>query len=93
MCTALRHTTVLEHDDLIAIVNGPQPVRNEYTRPRLFFQYTVDVLEEALLRVGVESRSLEANQSPASKGLRPRQTHSFIKKQQGRIFQDQPGYG
>lgn len=58
MRAALRHTTVFEHDDLIAVVDGPQPVSNKDTRSGLFFQYAVDVLEKALLGVSIEGRSL-----------------------------------
>lgn len=58
MRTALRHTTIFEHDDLIAVIDGPQSVSNKDTRPSLFFQYAIDILEKALLSVGVEGRSL-----------------------------------
>lgn len=58
MRTALRHTTIFEYDDLIAVVYGPQPMSDKDARPSFFFQYAVDVLKEALLSVGVEGRSL-----------------------------------
>lgn len=55
---ALCYATLFEDDDLIAVIDGPQPMSNKDTRPSLFLQYAVDVLEEALLGVGVECRSL-----------------------------------
>ena len=58
VCTALRHTTIVQDDDLIAVINGPQPMSDKNARPSLFFQYAVDVLKKALLGVGIKSRSL-----------------------------------
>lgn len=56
--TAFRHPTIVQDNDLIAVINGPQPMSDKNARPSLFFQDAVDVLKEALLGVGVESRSL-----------------------------------
>lgn len=61
MRTALRHAAPLKHDDLIAVINRSQPMGHEYTRPTLFFEDAVDVLEKTLLRVGVQGRSLPPN--------------------------------
>ena len=46
MCPTFRDATVLKNDDLVTIVDSPQPVRDEDTRSGLVFQYTVDILKE-----------------------------------------------
>lgn len=65
MCTALCHTTIVQDNDLIAVVNGPQPMSNKDARSSFFFQYAIDVLKKALLSVGVKGRSLVPGQPVA----------------------------
>lgn len=54
----LRHKTVLQHQDLITVANGAETMSHEYTGAALVFEDAVDVLEESLLRVCVESGCL-----------------------------------
>lgn len=54
----LRHTTIVQDNDLIAVINSPQPVSNKDACPSLLFQDAINVLKEALLSVGVKGRSL-----------------------------------
>lgn len=49
---------VFQDYDLVAIVYCAQPVRNKDTRPRFFLQDAIDVLEQCLFSVCIESRSL-----------------------------------
>jgi hypothetical protein len=44
---------ILEHQDLVTIIDRPQPVRDKHARAALFFQNAVDVLQERLFGVGV----------------------------------------
>ena len=53
MCPRLCNTTILEHDDLVTVVDSPQPVCDEDARSGFVFEYTVDVLEKCLFGVGV----------------------------------------
>lgn len=62
MRAAFRHTAILEHDDLIAIVDGAQPVRDEDAGSRFIFEDAVDVLQEGLFGVGVEGRCLRSRE-------------------------------
>jgi hypothetical protein len=41
----LRHLSILEYQDLITIVDRPQPVRDKDARAALVFQNAVDVLQ------------------------------------------------
>lgn len=45
---------ILEHEDLVAVTDRPQPVRDEDAGSLLFFQNAVDVLQQRLLGVGVQ---------------------------------------
>ncbi len=58
MRAAFRHTAILEHDDLIAIVDGAQPVRDEDAGTGFVFEDAVDVLQQGLFGVGVEGGCL-----------------------------------
>lgn len=58
MRARLGHASVLQHQDLVAVVDRPQPVRHEHARARLLLQDAVDVLQQRLLRVRVKGRSL-----------------------------------
>lgn len=58
MCSRLCHVTVLQHEDSVTVINRPQTMRNKDTRSLLFLEDTVDVLQQSLLGVGVESRGL-----------------------------------
>ena len=49
----LGHLPILQHQDLVAVVDGAQPVGHEHAGAALLLKNTVDVLEERLLRVRV----------------------------------------
>lgn len=63
MRTSLSDMAIFEHQDLIAVVDRPQSVRNKHTRTSLLFQDLIDILQERLLRVCVEGRCLEESVS------------------------------
>ena len=43
--TRLSHLAILQHQDLVAIVDGPQSMGNKDARASLLLQDTVDVLQ------------------------------------------------
>lgn len=45
---------ILEHKDLVAVIDRAQPVRDKDTGAPLFLQNAVDVLQQRLLGVGVQ---------------------------------------
>lgn len=57
--SALSNMPVLEHQDLVAIVDGTQPVRDKHTGACLFFDYAVDILQKRLFRICIQGRGLE----------------------------------
>ena len=56
--TCLSHLAILQHQDLVAIVDGPQSMGNKDARAPLLLQDTVDVLQQCLFGIRVEGRSL-----------------------------------
>lgn len=86
----LSNDTVLQHQDLITIANCAQTVSHEHTGAALIFEDAVDVLEEGLLRVCVESGCL-AGISWCSTTTNQLETHCLIEEQKLRILQNQPG--
>lgn len=62
MRTCLSHLAILQHQDLVAIVDGPQSMGNKDARASLLLQDTVDVLQQCLFGICVEGRSLLCRQ-------------------------------
>lgn len=58
MRTRLCHLTVLQHEDPVTVIYGAQAMRNEDARSLLLLEDASDVLQQSLLCVGVECRSL-----------------------------------
>lgn len=54
MRTGFSHPSIFQHQDLVAVVDGPQPVRHKHTRAGLLLDDAVNILQEGLLRVCVE---------------------------------------
>lgn len=54
----LSNNTILQHQDLVTIADCAQTVSHEHTGAALIFEDAVDVLEEGLLRIRVESGCL-----------------------------------
>lgn len=49
----LRHMTILQYEDLIAVVDRPETMRDKDAGALLLFQNAVDVLQQRLFCVGV----------------------------------------
>ena len=54
----LSNNTILQHQDLVTIADCTQTVSYKNTGTALIFEDAVDVLEEGLLRISVESGCL-----------------------------------
>jgi hypothetical protein len=52
------HTSILENEDLVAVIDSSQSMRHEHTGAPLLFQNAVDVLQQCLFRVCVEGGGL-----------------------------------
>jgi hypothetical protein len=71
--TGLSNMSILEHQDLVTVVDRPQSVRDEHARTGLLFQDFVDVLHKRLLRVCVKRGCLEeyVSEIPLARAFKP----------------------
>jgi len=53
MCPLLSYLTILKDDDLVAVIDCPKPMCDEYGGSGFIFDDRIYVLEEGLLGVGV----------------------------------------
>ena len=53
MIASFLHPAILQHNDYVAIINCSESVSNENTCASLIFQYTIYVLQQTLLRLGI----------------------------------------
>lgn len=76
----LHYMAILQHQDLVAVIDSTQTMRNKHARAALILENAVDVLQEGLFCVGVESGGLRGHLAMyfGSNGC---QTYRFVKEQ------------
>lgn len=90
MRARLGYLSILENKDLVTIVYRPQSMGDKDAGPFFLLQDAVDVVQQRLFRIRVESRRLW----PSVCWMRDKevQTYRFVKEEEPGILQKQPSH-